>query len=199
MKEKEGVVQLQEFVDEVRPYFAGDGPYTGSTLHVGIDPGATGGIAFIHPADKRKSIAIDIPTVRIATTRKTKSGNKSYRTQTDLAALWELFRVCKPVWKNLMVIIEHQQPMPRDTALTGFTVGKNFGMWPLFLYSHGIIHDTIRPVAWKRKQGLLKLDKEAARLKAQKLFPSASLSRKKDHNRAEALLIAYTVRTDTNG
>ena len=199
MKEKEGVVQLQEFVDEVCQCTGkGQAAATG-TVHVGIDPGATGGIAFIHPTDMRKSIAIDIPTVRIATNRKTKSGNKSYRTQTDLAALWELFRVCKPVWKNLMVIIEHQQPMPRDTALTGFTVGKNFGMWPLFLYSHGIIHDTIRPVAWKRKQGLLKLDKEAARLKAQKLFPSASLSRKKDHNRAEALLIAYTVRTDTNG
>ncbi len=45
---------------------------------------------------------------------------------------------------------------------------------------------------WKRLQGLVKKDKEAARLKAQRLFPWASLKRKKDHNRAEALLIAYT-------
>jgi crossover junction endodeoxyribonuclease RuvC len=198
MKEKEGADQLKDFVRELwdseRMCVITEG-----TVHVGIDPGATGGIAFIHPTDLRKSIAIDIPNVRVPTGRKTKSGKKSYRTKTDLGALWDLFRICKPLWMRLMVTIEQQQPMPRDTALTGFTVGKNFGMWPLFLYSHGIIHDTIRPVAWKRKQGLLKRDKEVARLKAQKLFPNASLSRKKDHNRAEALLIAYTMRMENDG
>ena len=187
MSEKDCRVQLQEFVESLQ-----ESELTFKNLYVGIDPGATGALAFLHPIDLKKSIAIDIPTVRIATGRKTKSGNTGYRTQTDLAALWDLFLICQPFWGKLFVVIEHQQPIPRDTALTGFTVGKNFGMWPLFLYSHGIVHDTIRPVKWKRLQGLVKKDKEAARLKAQRLFPWASLKRKKDHNRAEALLIAYT-------
>ena len=189
MKEKDGHVQLKEFLESLPKE---DKEFL--TLYVGIDPGATGAIAFLHPTNFRKSIAVDIPTVRIAMSRKTASGKLSYRTQTDLGALWDIFLACKSLWHKLFVVIEHQQPIPRDTALTGFTVGKNFGMWSLFLYSHGIVHDTIRPVKWKKAQGLIKQDKEAARLRAQKLFPSASLNRKKDHNRAEALLIASTYR-----
>lgn len=188
MKEKDGHVQLKEFLASLPK----DSEY--ATLYMGIDPGATGAIAILHPVDHRRSISIDIPTVRIATSRKTASGKPSYRTQTDLGALWDIFVSCKDVWSKLFVVIEQQQPIPRDTALTGFTVGKNFGMWPLFLYSHDIVHDTIRPVKWKKAQGLIKKDKEAARLRAQKLFPNASLNRKKDHNRAEALLIAETYR-----
>ena len=189
MKEKDGYAQLQEFLQSLPKE---DKEFL--TLYVGIDPGATGAIAFLHPTNSRKSISVDIPTVRIAMSRKTASGNLSYRTQTDLGSLWDIFPACKPLWHKLFVVIEHQQPIPRDTALTGFTVGKNFGMWPLFLYSHGIVHDTIRPVKWKKAQGLIKQDKEAARLRAQKLFPNASLNRKKDHNRAEALLIVETYR-----
>ena len=189
MKEKDGYVQLQEFLQSLPKE---DKEFL--TLYVGIDPGATGAIAFLHPTNSRKSISVDIPTVRIATSRKTASGKPSYRTQTDLGSLWDIFLACKSLWHKLFVVIEQQQPIPRDTALTGFTVGKNFGMWPLFLYSHGIVHDTIRPVKWKKAQGLIKQDKEAARLRAQKLFPNASLNRKKDHNRAEALLIVETYR-----
>ena len=48
----------------------------------------------------------------------------------------------------------------------------------------------VRPAIWKRTLGLGK-DKEASRLKAIQLFPTADLRRKKDHGRAEALLLAY--------
>jgi crossover junction endodeoxyribonuclease RuvC len=188
MNEEEGHIQLNKFVESI----SGDSnsvsaqrvnllAQSGGYIYVGIDPGATGAIAFLHPLDLKKSIAIDIPTVRIVTGRKTASGAPSYRTQTDLCALWDLFVICKPLWESLYVVIEQQQPMPRDTALTGFTV-----------------HDTLRPMVWKRMQGLVKKDKEAARLQAQKLFPGASLKRKKDHNRAEALLIAHAYRNKDN-
>lgn len=49
--------------------------------------------------------------------------------------------------------------------------------------------DQVRPTVWKRALGLGK-DKEASRLKAMQLFPSADLRRKKDQGRAEALLLA---------
>jgi crossover junction endodeoxyribonuclease RuvC len=160
-------------------------------IFLGIDPGSTGAIAFLHPGGNKKAIAIDIPTTKVMTKKK---GKPSYRTKTDLGALWDIFKSFEDNFSKLHVVIEQQQPIPRDTALTGFTVGSNFGMWPLFLYSHGISHETIRPVAWKKQMSLIRKDKEAARLKAQQMFPGASLSRKKDHNRAEALLIAECIR-----
>ena len=140
-------------------------------IFLGIDPGATGGMAFLHPNEPKLSIAVDIPTTKVATTRKTRGGKTSYRTQTDLCALWELFESFRPWFWSLRVVIEQQQPMPRDTALTGFSVGKNFGMWPLFLHSHEISQETIRPAVWKKRMGLIGKDKEAARVKVQMLFP----------------------------
>jgi crossover junction endodeoxyribonuclease RuvC len=53
-----------------------------------------------------------------------------------------------------------------------------------------IAYTTVRPAIWKRALGLGK-DKEAARLRAMQLFPAADLRRKKDHGRAEALLLAW--------
>ena len=45
-------------------------------------------------------------------------------------------------------------------------------------------------VIWKRALGLGK-DKEQARLRAMQLFAGADLWRKKDHGRAEAVLLAW--------
>lgn len=170
----------------------------GSPIFLGIDPGAAGAVSFLHPSNNSKSIAVDIPTLKAKIKKK---GKVSYRTHADLAAIWGLFKSFKRAFGELHVTIEQQQPMPRDTALTAFSVGKNFAMWPLFFYSHGVSHDTIRPVAWKKQMGLIRKDKEAARLKAQQMFPGASLKRKKDHNRAESLLIAECgrIRSMTNG
>jgi len=45
------------------------------------------------------------------------------------------------------------------------------------------------PQIWKKAFSLGK-DKEQTRLRAQQLFPGTALRRKKDHGRAEALLLA---------
>jgi len=181
----------EDVLDEVKSFMDDVTALIGEPIFLGIDPGSTGAISFLHPRSNKKAIAIDIPTTKVMTKKK---GKPSYRTHTDLGALWSIFKSFKRSFGDLHVVIEHQQPMPQDTALTGFTVGRNFGMWPLFFYSHGISHETVRPAAWKRKMGLIGKDKEAARLEAQKMFPGASLNRKKDHNRAEALLIAEYAR-----
>lgn len=57
----------------------------------------------------------------------------------------------------------------------------------------GIDYMIVDPPTWKRRLHLLGQDKEGSRAMALSLFPDASpqLARKKDHNRAEALLIAY--------
>jgi hypothetical protein len=64
------------------------------------------------------------------------------------------------------------------------------GVWLGMLGALGITHTRIRPHVWKRTLGLTS-DKERARLRAMQLFPTADLRRKKDHGRAEALLLGY--------
>ncbi len=70
-----------------------------------------------------------------------------------------------------------------------FTVGVGFGVWLGVLSTLGLSYTRVRPAIWKRALGLGK-DKEASRLRVQQLFPGADLRRKKDHGRAEALLLA---------
>lgn len=62
------------------------------------------------------------------------------------------------------------------------------------IFDHAPVQVT--PQAWKKMFGLLGKDKEASRLKAIELFPHYEqfLSRKKDHDRAEAILIAEYAR-----
>jgi crossover junction endodeoxyribonuclease RuvC len=52
-----------------------------------------------------------------------------------------------------------------------------------------IPYTPVRPVVWKKTFSLGK-DKEASRLRAMQLFPGADLRQKKNHGRAEALLLA---------
>lgn len=72
-------------------------------------------------------------------------------------------------------------------------------MWSLYLMSLGVRVETVRPAQWKKSFSLQggKTNKEAARLKALSLWPTLAadnLKFKKDHNRAEALLLAEYLR-----
>jgi hypothetical protein len=66
----------------------------------------------------------------------------------------------------------------------------DFGVWLGILGALGLAHTRIRPSVWKRHLGLTS-DKEQARLRAMQLFPGADLRHKRDHGRAEALLLAW--------
>ncbi len=76
-----------------------------------------------------------------------------------------------------------------------FTIGVGFGAWLGLLGALEIPYTRVRPARWKHALGLRGKDKEAARLRAQQLFPSADLQLKKHHGRAEALLLASYGRT----
>lgn len=179
---RDQLLAVKWFFDEMTK---GDEP-----IYIGIDPGSEGAIAFIHPKNPARHTVVDMPVNKVETSKKTKKGNKQQRTVYDIATIWEYFKIIKE-WRHRVVIcIEKMQPRNVDTPLTGFSMGSAFFMWPLFLYSHDIVYEEIMPVVWKRTMGLLKKDKEASRFAAQKLFPSAPLSRKGDDGRAEALLIA---------
>ena len=80
--------------------------------------------------------------------------------------------------------------MPGQGVSSTWTTGYGFGVWLGVLAALALPHTRVRPAIWKRAMGLGK-DKEQARLRAIQLFPSADLRRKKDHGRAEALLLAW--------
>ena len=50
----------------------------------------------------------------------------------------------------------------------------------------------VRPAKWKKYFGLINAEKDASRTKAIEMFPyfSSQLSKKKDSNKADAILIA---------
>ena len=80
--------------------------------------------------------------------------------------------------------------MPGQGTRSMFTVGVGFGAWLGLLAALQIPYTRVRPGVWKKAEGLGP-DKEQARLRAQQLFPGADLQRKRDHGRAEALLLAW--------
>lgn len=166
---------------------------------IGIDPGLDGAIAVLDEYGKDIMLA-DTPTIQIAVARGTK---REY----DMPGLVKLLTFLPP-WNGvhaMHAVLEESQPMPRQGVRSMFTVGVGFGIWLSALAFAGIPYTRVRPAVWKRALNLRGKDKEASRLRAQQLFPHASLARKKDHGRAEALLLAWYChmqniqRGDSNG
>jgi len=135
--------------------------------YVGIDPGATGAMAVIF-GDGRVEIFDDPRAIK---------------------------DILSPDWQ-IFAAIEWAQPMPKQGVVSVFTYGKGYGRLLQLLEDFGIAYQEIRPTMWKKEFSLIHQDKEKSIELAKKLFPSISdkLTRKKDHGRAEALLIAEYAR-----
>lgn len=182
-------------------------------VFVGVDPGATGGIAMLCGADH---VVVDIPVFKEARTRrvpvkkkdrtpggpksKVVHGATSKFAHGDIVALFKLLR---PVKDRVRCLVEVAKPMVSknagakkkggkgsDNVRTAYLVGVGYGMWPLFLLGRGFGVEEEDPGVWKKEFKLNGKPKEASRLAAARLWPRAALDRKKDHGRAEALLIA---------
>ena len=153
---------------------------------IGIDPGLTGAVAMID----RGGVAYmwDTPTIVVKKGKKTKT---EYLPAQMVAILTDA--PTGPVH----VYIEKVGAMPGQGVTSMFNFGKGFGLWLGILAGLKLPHTLVTPQAWKKElmQGMA--DKDAARIRAQELFPCCvdQLSRKKDHGRAEALLIAFYGKT----
>ena len=82
--------------------------------------------------------------------------------------------------------------MPRQGASSGFKYGRAVGSLETVIACCGIPLAIIEPSQWKRAYRLHGGDKEGARQLAILKFPAAHglLARRKDHQRAEAALLA---------
>jgi crossover junction endodeoxyribonuclease RuvC len=147
---------------------------------LGIDPGIRGGLVVLELEDGAAPLlldAIDIPVAGIGA-----------KERVDALAIRTWITVHTPQH----AFIERAQAMPKQGASSGFKYGRAVGAIEAALACCGIPLTIIEPASWKRFHGLRGGDKEAGRQRALQLFPTAHalLARKKDHQRAEAALIA---------
>ncbi len=138
--------------------------------HLGIDPGITGGIAFVFPDGNL--FVYDIPVAGW---------------EVDVDTLAGIFRTHGPIE---MATIERAQAMPKQGVSSTFKYGVAYGSLRAAVTMSRIPYQLVSPRIWKHYYGL-DSDKERARALAIRLWPGRDLfSRKKDHGRAEAALIA---------
>lgn len=149
---------------------------------VGIDPGVSGAIAGVSPSSRFAWVE-DMPIATQMT--KTRKHN-----QIDAAGL---ARVLRPRLAEItLVLIERVHAMPGQGVSGVFSLGDSAGCIRGVCAALGLSVQFVEPMRWKKHAGLVKADKDASRTLAVQLYPGASgaLMRKKDHGRAEALLIA---------
>ena len=152
-------------------------------LIIGIDPGISGSICFF---ENGKIIdVIEMPTMT--------EGKKNKR-QVNGAQVYNeiLKRINKSEKHNVRVVIEQVSAMPGQGVTSMFNFGQSFGILKGICSAMQLPLYFVRPTKWKKYFGLINSEKDASRTKAIEMFPyfSSNLSKKKDSNKADAILIA---------
>jgi crossover junction endodeoxyribonuclease RuvC len=141
------------------------------TAYLGIDPGQSGAIALLSEEQVLVEDWPGDPNAAADAVRKLILGHNF-----KLAAL------------------ERVNAMPKQGVSSTFKLGQNVGAWQGILAALGLPYLMPTPREWQK--GLVKQsdgpDTKARSLAvARRLFPDAELSRKSDHGRADALLLAW--------
>ena len=97
-----------------------------------------------------------------------------------------------------IAVVEVVHSMPKQGVASTFKFGMAAGLIRGVLLGAGVPIFDVAPTVWKKHFRLVGSDGEKSRALAIQRFPmSPALARKKDHNRAEALLIAlWKLETD---
>ena len=152
-------------------------------LIIGIDPGISGSICFFE--DGKILDVLEMPTM---------TDGKKNKKQVNGAQIYnEISTKIRGIEKqNLRVIIEQVSAMPGQGVTSMFNFGQSFGILKGICSAMQLPMYFVRPAKWKKYFGLIKSEKDASRTKAIEMFPyfSSQLSKKKDSNKADAMLIA---------
>ena len=150
---------------------------------IGIDPGISGSICFF---ENNKIIdVIEMPTMT--------EGKKNKRQVNGAQTYNEILkRICKIEKHNIRVVIEQVSAMPGQGVTSMFNFGQSFGILKGICSAMQLPMYFVRPAKWKKYFGLINSEKDASRTRAIEMFPyfSQHLSKKKDSNKADAILIA---------
>ena len=152
-------------------------------LIIGIDPGISGAICFLQ--DGKILDVIEMPTmIEGKKNKKQVNGSQIYN------------EICKRIDKiekqEIRIVIEHVSAMPGQGVTSMFNFGQSFGILKGISSAMQLPMYFVRPAKWKKYFNLINSEKDASRTRAIEIFPyfSSQLSKKKDSNKADAILIA---------
>ena len=152
-------------------------------LIIGIDPGVSGSICFLK--DGKILDVIEMPVM---------NEGKKNKKQVNGAQIYN--EITKKINSNhetnTRVVIEHVTAMPGQGVTSMFNFGQSFGVLKGICSAMRLPMFFVRPAKWKRYYNLINSEKDASRTRAIEIFPyfSSQLSKKKDSNKADAILIA---------
>jgi crossover junction endodeoxyribonuclease RuvC len=152
-------------------------------LIIGIDPGISGSICFF--LDGEIKDVIDMPTMT--------DGKKNKKQVNGSQIFNEISkRIIDKNKKDIKVVIEQVSAMPGQGVTSMFNFGQSFGILKGVCSAMQLPMYFVRPAKWKKYFNLINSEKDASRTKAIEIFPyfSVNLSKKKDCNKADAILIA---------
>ena len=148
---------------------------------IGVDPGINGAISVI---ENKKIIEVyDTPTM---------IEGKKNKKQINGAQVSNIIKERLNHGKEVIVVVEHVNAMPGQGVTSMFNFGQSFGVIKGICAALSLPIYFVRPTKWKKHFNLIKTNKDASRTKVIEAYPeiSSKLSRKKDSNRADAILIA---------
>ena len=152
-------------------------------LVIGIDPGISGSICFFQ--DGKIIDVVEMPTMA--------DGKKNKKQVNGSQIFNEISKRIRNLdKKEIKVIIEQVSAMPGQGVTSMFNFGQSFGILKGICSAMQLPMYFVRPAKWKKYFNLINSEKDASRTRAIEIFPyfSAELSRKKDSNKADAILIA---------
>ena len=150
-------------------------------LIIGIDPGISGSICFLE--EGRILDVIDMPTMIVG---------KKNKKQVNGNQLFNEIKSRLSDDEQVVVVVEHVTAMPGQGVTSMFNFGQSFGVLKGVCAAMQLPIFFVRPAKWKKYYDLINSQKDSSRVKAIEMFPkfSSMLSRKKDTNKADAILIA---------
>ena len=150
---------------------------------IGIDPGVSGAICVLKQG---KILEVyEMPTM---------IDGKKNKKQINGSQVTNIFkeRLSSDSDKEIVVVVEHVNAMPGQGVTSMFNFGQSFGVIKGICSALSLPIYFVRPTKWKKYFNLIKTNKDASRTKVIQVYPeiSSKLSRKKDSNKADAILIA---------
>ncbi|KAH9616744.1 hypothetical protein KSS87_019448 [Heliosperma pusillum] len=176
-----------------------DGDNVGLKWVIGIDPDLSGALAVLK-SDVSGIISAEVfdsPIVQVAV------GNR-LRKRLDARSIVQLLQSFDAP-TGTIAYLEQSTPFPQDGKQGWWSGGFGYGLWIGILVASGFSVVPVPSNVWKKELELARgqTSKDESRELATQLFPclSTMLKRKKDHGRAEALLIAaygngHKIKTD---
>ena len=150
---------------------------------IGIDPGLSGAIAVLK--NNKVLNTFDMPVM---------SEGKKNKKQLNSAQLVKLLKdnIDNENNEEISIVVEQVNAMPGQGVTSMFNFGQTFGAIKGICAAMGLPIFFVRPSKWKKYFELINSSKDSSRTKVIEMYPllSDALSKKKDVNKSDAILIA---------